>query len=99
TPDAGIAVVRMYIRQGTNVFAADFGYALSVTGGNLGFAYLGANGNGEIIKDAVTPLLDYFSNNQFGLAWYADPSVSIYPRIRFSPVANPNNYFLARLYP
>lgn len=96
---ANAAVVRMYIHQGTLNTAADFLYSMTVSNGVYSFVYNDQNENGAIVKDAVSPLLDYFSNNQFTLSWYTDPSVSIYARVRFSPVATPNNYFLALLLP
>jgi len=96
---ANATVLRMYISQAGSAFAADFLYQETVAGDVHSFVYIDQNPNGDVIKDAVTPLLDYFSNNQFRYSWYTDPSVSIYPRIKFAPVANPNNYFLALLLP
>jgi hypothetical protein len=93
------AIIRMYIHQGTLVTAADFIYDMTVNNGVYSFTYFDENGNGEIVRDAVSPLLDYFSNNQFRLSWYADPSTSIYARVKFAPVATPNNYFLGLLLP
>jgi substrate import-associated zinc metallohydrolase lipoprotein len=98
--DANVAVVRAYLQQGANTFFADFGYTYQKGGGGLyTFTYLGANGNGELTRDAMLPLLNYLETNQFALSWYADPSVTIHPRIKFTPQAIPNTYFLARLYP
>lgn len=97
--DASSATLRMYVNQNGVTFLADFAYAVSVSGGTYSFTYVGENANGAIIKDAVTPLLNYFSGNQFNISWYADPSVSIFPRVRFAPVASPTNYFLALLLP
>lgn len=93
------SVLRMYVRQGTNTFFADFFYNVSVLNNVYTYVYTGENENGAIIKDAVTPLLDYFSNNNFTITWYTDPSVSIYSRVKFTPVSNTGNYFLALLLP
>ena len=93
------AVLRIYISQGGNVFAADFTHAITKTGNLYSLTYQSANGNGNIIKTAVTPLLNYFAGNQFAITWYRDPSVSTVPRIQFTPQAAPGTYFLARLLP
>jgi hypothetical protein len=92
-------VLRMYISQDGQTFFADFVYSDAVSNGVHTYTYVTTNPNGDVIKDAVTPLLDYFSNNQFNITWYADPSVSIYPRVKFAPVTTPANYFLALLLP
>lgn len=100
TPAANTAVLRVYLRQGTTNFLADFTHSLTKDASNLyTFTYVGANGNGNLIRTAVTPLLNYFANNKFTLSWYRDPSVSIYPRIQFTPQALPGTYFIARLFP
>jgi hypothetical protein len=56
------------------------------------------NQNGFDFRTALAPLVSYFSNNKFILSWYADPSVSIYPRIKFTPQGAPANYFVASLF-
>ena len=96
---ANTTVLRMYISQAGATFVADFLYQESVAGDVHTFVYVDQNANATIVDDAVTPLLDYFANNQFTTSWYTDPTVSIYPRIKFAPVGNPNNYFLALLLP
>jgi hypothetical protein len=96
-PDA--IILRMYISQGAATYFADFDYSMAVSNGVHSFTYVGANPNGDVIKDAVTPLLNYFSNNQFTLSWYANPSMTIFPRVRFTPVGSPTVYFLALLLP
>ncbi|MBC7828830.1 MAG: putative zinc-binding metallopeptidase [Chitinophagaceae bacterium] len=97
---ATTAVLRIYIRQGTTTFFADFTHTATKDAGNLyTFTYVSANGNGTLIKTAVTPLLNYFANNKFTISWYRDPSVSLFPRIQFTPQTSPGTYFLARLLP
>jgi hypothetical protein len=97
---ANTAVLRIYISQNTTTFFADFTHTMSKDASNrYTFTYVGANGNGTLIKTAVTPLLNYFAGNQFTITWYRDPSVSLYPRVQFTPVATPGTYFLARLLP
>lgn len=61
------------------------------------FTLNGADANGNVIYPGVAPLVDYFSNNKFTITWYADPRVSIYPRVKFTPQATPGTYFIARL--
>ena len=100
TNTATTAIVRIYLHQGTGtaVFFADFTHTLTKNSAGLyTYTYVSANGNGTLIKTAVTPLLNYFANNVFSISWYADPSVSMYPRVKFIPQASPGTYFIARL--
>ena len=98
TNSATTAIIRVYIRQGTNTFAADFNHTMTRAGNTFSFAYVSANGNGNVIRTAVTPLLNYFATNQFAVTWYRDPNVTLYPRVQFTPQASPASYFLARVY-
>ena len=100
TNSATTAIVRIYLHQGTNttVFFADFTHTLTKDASGLyTFTYTAANANGAIIKTAVTPLLNYFANNIFSITWYADPSVTLVARVKFTPQATPGTYFIARL--
>ena len=98
--DETSSVIRMYIKQNGTVFAADFTYNFTVDGNDVyDFTYVSANATGATIQTAVAPLLDYFSNNQFKATWYANPSATIYPRIKFSPQSSPSSYFIANLLP
>jgi substrate import-associated zinc metallohydrolase lipoprotein len=95
---ATTAVVRMYIKQGTTTFFADFNHNVTKNANNTyTFTYTDANGNGNVIRTAVTPLLNYFANNTFSIEWYANPSTTIYPRVKFIPQAMPDTYFIGRL--
>ena len=96
---ANAMTLRMFIGQNGNVFFADFNYSETVSAGAHDYTYVDANENGDVIKDAVQPVLDYFSNNQFKVSWYTDPSESIFPRAKFTTVASPTDYFLALLLP
>jgi substrate import-associated zinc metallohydrolase lipoprotein len=96
---ASTTVLVAYIEQDGNSIPAQFAYTVSVSGNRYTYTYAGEDANGAFVKDAMTPLLDYFSNNQFTLEWYAEPAESIYPRLKFTPVGSPNNYFLALLLP
>jgi hypothetical protein len=96
---ADSSILRLYISQNNVTFFADYTYGLNISGEVYTYTFGSENENGEFIHAEVTPLLDYFSNNQFTLSWYVDPSITIFPRVRFSPVANANNYFLALLLP
>lgn len=91
--------LRMYTHQGETVFLVDFNYTQTITGGVYDYTYVGTNANGDIIKDAVQPVLDYFSNNTFTISWFANPSVSLFPRIRFTTGVSSNDYFNALLIP
>jgi len=98
--DASTSYLLFYLEQEGTPVAAVFGYYHTVTpGGRHSYSIFGSNDAGVDVEDAVVPLLAYFQNNQFDITWYVDPSVTIYPRVRFSPVSNPGNYFLAKLYP
>ena len=63
------------------------------------FTLAGNDPNGATFATALSPLLNYFSNNKFRLTWYADPSTTLYPRIQFIPQSTPGAYFIARLLP
>jgi hypothetical protein len=90
-------ILRLVIQQGGQNYAADF--LLSVSGSNNVYTYtfVDENQNAQIIHNAVLPLLDYFTGNQFTLTWYAKQDVSYYPRIKFTPTAAPSEYFLGLL--
>jgi chloramphenicol O-acetyltransferase len=95
---ATTVVLRMYIKQGTTTFFADFTHNVTKDANNIyTFTYVSANGNGDVIKTAVTPLLNYFANNSFAIEWYADPSTTVVPRVKFIPQAIPDTYFIGRL--
>lgn len=98
-PQPGSMVLRMYISQSDQTYFADFTYTYTLAAGVYDYTYVEANGNGETIKSAVQPVLDYFSNNQFKVSWYKDPSVTIFPRAKFTTVASSQDYFLALLLP
>jgi substrate import-associated zinc metallohydrolase lipoprotein len=98
-PEPGNMTLRMYIDQGGQTFFADFKYTYTLTAGVYDYTYVEANGNGQTIQSAVQPVLDYFSNNQFTVSWYKDPSVSIFPRAKFTTVASSSDYFIALLLP
>ncbi len=61
------------------------------------FSFKGGDATGNFIYPGVAPLVDYFSNNKFTVTWYADPGVSIYPRVKFTPQGMPGTYFIASL--
>ena len=63
------------------------------------FTYTGANANGVARQASATPLLAYFNNNRFMLDWYESPNVSLYPKVKFTPVALPDSWFAAALAP
>ncbi len=96
------AVLRVYLGQGGDVFVADYVFSVTKNAGAVyTFAYFGTdpNGNGPLVRTAVSSLVDYFNNKTFTVTWYADPGVSIYPRVKFTPQATPGSYFIARLLP
>lgn len=55
--------------------------------------------NATVVASGVTSLVTYFTGNKFTIDWYVDPSVTIYPRVKFTPVNTPGTYFTARLLP
>lgn len=102
TNTASTAIVRMYLHQGTGTTAlfADFSHSfIKDAAGLYSFTFVSANSTGNLIKTAVAPLLNYFANNTFSITWYADPSVSSFPRLQFTPTAIPGTYFIARVLP
>jgi substrate import-associated zinc metallohydrolase lipoprotein len=97
--EPGNMLLRMYISQNGQTFFADFKHTYTLAAGVYDYTYLEANDNGELIKGAVQPVLDYFANNQFTVSWYKDPSISIFPRAKFTTVASSSDYFIALLLP
>ena len=97
---ATTSLVRIYYRNTAgNAFQANYQFAVTKDAANVyTYTYQGADANGGVIQTGVTPLLNYFATNRFTLSWYRDPSVSLYPRIQFTPQASPGTYFLARLF-
>lgn len=95
------ALLRLYYRNAAgNPFQANYTYAVTRDASNVyTYTYGGADANGTLILSGVTALVNYFDTNKFTLSWYRDPSVSLYPRIQFTPQASPGTYFLARLLP
>lgn len=98
-PEPNNMTLRMYISQDNVGYVADFKYTYTLIAGVYDYTFVEASSNGETIQDAVQPVLDYFSNNQFTVSWFADPSVSIFPRAKFTTVASSTNYFIALLLP
>jgi substrate import-associated zinc metallohydrolase lipoprotein len=97
---ANTSVLLVFITvNGTQSSSAQFTYNTTQSGSTIDYTYNTQNSNGAFIKDAVQPLLDYFSNNNFDLSWYADPSHTVFPRIRYTPQGSPGNYFTGMLYP
>ncbi len=95
SPDS--TIIRMYVAQNGNKFNADFVHGVTESGNVVSYVAGSEDPVAQLISPAVAPLLDYFRNNQFALSWHINPAITIYPRIRFSPVLNPNNYFLTLL--
>lgn len=63
------------------------------------FTYFGANTNGNARKASMQPLLDYFSASKFTIDWYEDPSVTYFPKVKFTPVSTPTSWFVVALAP
>lgn len=63
------------------------------------FTLTSLNTNGAARQASANQLLAYFNNNKFNLEWYESPNVSIYPKVKFTPVALPDTWFVAVLAP
>lgn len=99
---ATTALLRLYYHNvAGNPFPANWQYVITNDGAN-GYTF-GSNpvldGNAGVIAPGVTALVNYFTGRKFTIDWYADPSVSIYPRVKYTPQATPNAFFYARLLP
>ena len=100
TSAANEATLRVYLKQNTTTFLADFVFGSSKDANDMyTFTLKSANPNGNAIFEAVIPLLDYFTNYKFAITWFANPNVTIFPRVRFVPQVAPGAYFTARLLP
>ena len=96
---ANILSLKIFMFDGTNQYEAIFSYTFTKNASNIyDFTYVTADDNGNFIKSAVQPLLDYFNNNTFQVDWYLDPNVTIYPRVTFIPQQTANATFTALLY-
>lgn len=99
TPMAQQSVLRMYLKaSGGDVVLGDFTLATTRPGGNYDFTVTSRSFFAELAKNEVAPLVDYFENGVFSVAWQSDPSTAYYPRIRFTPDGSVSNSFVARLY-
>jgi len=96
---ANETILGVYVTQGSSIFLGQFLLQTTNAGGAYSYTLVNENDVAVVIHDAVPPLLNYFTTNQFTLSWHAEPTVSIYPRARFSPVAAPSAYFTAFLQP
>lgn len=99
---ANAAALTIYYHNaaGTNL-VANWQYIIDkdATNGYTFSASPGPDGNAQVIATGVAPLISYFSGRKFSIDWYADPSVTVFPRVRFTPQAAPGNYFIARMLP
>ena len=98
---ATTTLLRIYYKNAAgNAFQANYQYNVTKDAANV-FTYTlaGADANGNTILTGVTPLVNYFANNKFTISWYRDPTVSLFPRVQFTPQAIPGSYFVARLLP
>lgn len=98
---AATVFLRIYYKNAAGAATlANYQYGVTKDASNVHtFTYQGADANGAAISSGLTPLLNYFSTNKFTLSWYRDPSVTLFPRVQFTPQATPGTYFLARLLP
>ncbi len=95
------ALVRVYIHNTSGPYLADFTYTMTKDAGNTyTFTYVSANGNGTLIKTAVTPLLNYFAGNSFKITWVISPNNTIKAlKVIFTPQQTANASFMGLLLP
>ena len=67
--------------------------------GDYTLTLFSANTNGNARLASATPLLNYFNGATFALSWYQNPNESYYPKIKFTPAAAPDNWFVAAIAP
>jgi substrate import-associated zinc metallohydrolase lipoprotein len=96
---ATTAQLRIYAKNSAGAnFQANYNYTVTKDASDVfTYTYVSSDANGTAIAALVKPLVDYISNNKFTVTWHTDPTVSIYPRVKFTPQAIPGTYFLARL--
>ena len=82
-----------------SAFAAYTFSAVKDAAGIYTFTLTGGNANAAARQASANQLLAYFNSNKFSLDWYESPNVSNYPKVRFTPVALPNNWFVVALAP
>jgi substrate import-associated zinc metallohydrolase lipoprotein len=95
---ANILSFKVHFLDGTDPYEAVFSYTFTKDANNIyDFTYVTEDANGDAIKSAVQPLLDYFNNNTFKVDWFLDPNVTIFPRVTFTPQQTANASFTALL--
>jgi substrate import-associated zinc metallohydrolase lipoprotein len=97
---ADTAILAVLYRNATRdtLSVAHFIFKVSKDAGNLyTFTYVGANADGIIVQSGLAPLLNYFSSNKFRIDWYKDPNNDFQLRAVFTPLLNPNAYFVGLL--
>lgn len=92
-------VLAAFVHRDDATFVAQYVYNVSRSGDIYSYSFQEEDANGQVLHNAMLPLLDYFANNQFTVSWIAKPRNTIYPKIRFTPSTNPGNYFQALLIP
>ena len=95
---ANILSLKVHFLDGTDPYEAIFSYTFTKDANNVyDFTYVTEDANGEFLKSAVQPLLNYYSNNTFKLDWFLDPNVTIYSRVTFTPQQTVNASYTALL--
>ncbi|PWG80239.1 hypothetical protein DDR33_13690 [Pararcticibacter amylolyticus] len=85
-----------YIYQNNQAYLARFSYSYTKTSdGVFKFRYTGANGNADLIKNAMAPLLNYINNDRFSMEYYSDPDKRILGKI--ASIDNAGFYFTGNL--
>lgn len=100
TIDDTTMYLAFYLTKGTTPTYGLFGFDdVKLTNGNHAYYIFGADPVGAEIEDGVLDILLYFHNRQFNISWYANTNESNFPRVKFTPVSSPNNYFIGLLVP
>ena len=95
---ATIFSLKVHFLDGDDPYEAVFSYTFTKDANNTyDFTYVTEDSNGEFLKSAVQPLLNYFANNTFKVDWFLDPNVTIYPRVTFTPQQTVNAAFTVLL--
>jgi substrate import-associated zinc metallohydrolase lipoprotein len=92
------AALSIYMHNPGGNYVANFVFTYTKDANNIiTFTYLGADGNGNLIKPAINPLLNYFINNTFKISWYINPNNTVFWRVVYTPQQMPSAYFVGWL--
>jgi hypothetical protein len=95
---ADSSTLRIFVHRDEATFAIDYIFAAMNGGGDTyDYTFVRPEGEGELLINQATPLINYFNDHNFKLEWYKSPDQSIIPRAKFIPTDLQSAYFIGQL--